>query len=145
MSTKVNVGLLGLSIHINLVSGRIISAISTSIDGENVTTTPCALATCVKYRCVPPYTSDTETTWDPAARDWRIVAVVAEPDEKASANRACSRAATAVSKLSLSSYQSETTMRTCCEYLFGFELRTYSYAPTGLPTPICAKVVDREI
>ena len=40
-------------------------------------------------------------TWEPWARDWRIVAVVAEPEEKARAKRACSRAATARSKLSL--------------------------------------------
>ena len=26
-----------------------------------------------------------------------------------------------------------------------FELLVYSYTPTGLPTPVCAKVVDREI
>lgn len=30
-------------------------------------------------------------------------------------------------------------------YLLGFELRVYSYAPTGLPTPVCANVVEREI
>lgn len=29
--------------------------------------------------------------------------------------------------------------------LFGFELLTYSYAPTGWPTPFCAKVVERDI
>ena len=30
-------------------------------------------------------------------------------------------------------------------YLFGFELREYSYSPTGRPTAVWAKVVDREI
>ena len=30
-------------------------------------------------------------------------------------------------------------------YLLGFELLVYSNAPTGLPTPVCAKVVEREI
>ena len=40
-------------------------------------------------------------TCEPAASDWRIVAVVAEPEAKASANLACSSAAIAVSKLSL--------------------------------------------
>lgn len=40
-------------------------------------------------------------TCDPAARDWRITAVVAEPEAKAKAYRACSRAATASSKWSL--------------------------------------------
>lgn len=29
--------------------------------------------------------------------------------------------------------------------LFGLELLVYSYAPTGLPTPVWAKVVEREI
>jgi hypothetical protein len=55
----------------------------------------------VKYLCVPPYTSETETTWEPGAKEWRIVAVVADPEEKARAYLACSRAATASSKLSL--------------------------------------------
>ena len=50
---------------------------------------------------MPPYTSETETTCDPAASDWRTVAVVAEPEEKAREYLACSRAATACSKLSL--------------------------------------------
>ena len=27
----------------------------------------------------------------------------------------------------------------------GFALLLYSYAPTGLPTPVCANVVEREI
>jgi hypothetical protein len=58
-----------------------------------------------------------------------MLAVVAEPEEKARAWRACSRAAMASSKLSL----------------FGFELLLYSYKPTGLPTAVCAKVVEREI
>lgn len=40
-------------------------------------------------------------TCDPAARDWRMTAVVAEPEAKAKAYRACSRAATASSKWSL--------------------------------------------
>ena len=30
-------------------------------------------------------------------------------------------------------------------YRFGFELLVYSYSPTGLPTPDCAKVVERAI
>ena len=68
-------------------------------------------------------------TCDPAASDWRIIAVVAEPEEKARAYFACSRAATAFSKLSR----------------LGFEDREYSYAPTGLPTAVWAKVVEREI
>lgn len=38
---------------------------------------------------------------EPAARDWRMFAVAAEPEEKARAYLACSRAATACSKLSL--------------------------------------------
>ena len=76
-------------------------AISNSILGEKVTLTPCAAATLVKYLCVPPYTSETETTWLPKARDWRIVAVVADPEANARAYLACSSAATAVSKLSL--------------------------------------------
>jgi hypothetical protein len=42
-----------------------------------------------------------DMTWDPAASDWRIIAVVAEPEEKARAYLACSSAARAVSKLSL--------------------------------------------
>ncbi len=58
-----------------------------------------------------------------------MVAVVALPDEKASACLAFSRAATAISKL----------------VRLGFELRLYSYAPTGLPTADCAKVVEREM
>lgn len=29
--------------------------------------------------------------------------------------------------------------------LFGFELLVYSYKPTGFPTPVWAKVVEREI
>ena len=44
---------------------------------------------------------------EPAARDWRIVAVVALPEENARACLACSRAAIDCSKL----------------YLFGFPLR----------------------
>lgn len=40
-------------------------------------------------------------TCEPAAKDWRMVAVVAEPEEKARAYFACSRAATAAWKLSL--------------------------------------------
>ena len=55
----------------------------------------------MKYRWVPPYTSETDTTCEPWARDCKIVAVVAEPEEKDRANRACSRAAIARSKLSL--------------------------------------------
>ena len=30
-------------------------------------------------------------------------------------------------------------------YLLGLELLVYSYAPTGFPTPVCAKVVDKDI
>lgn len=30
-------------------------------------------------------------------------------------------------------------------YLFGLELLVYSYSPTGLPTDVWAKVVEREI
>lgn len=58
-----------------------------------------------------------------------MFAVVAEPEEKARAKRACSRAAMARSKLSL----------------FGFEDLEYSYCPTGFPRLVCAKVVDSEI
>ena len=52
----------------------------------------------------------------------------------------------AFSKLSL-----QEEFRTCFDIinvetcLFGFELLLYSYAPTGFPTPVCAKVVDKEI
>lgn len=63
------------------------------------------------------------------ARDCRIVAVVAEPDEKARAWRACSKAATAVSKLCL----------------FGLDDLVYSYAPMGWPTADWANVVLRVI
>lgn len=52
-----------------------------------------------------------DTTCDPAARDWRMVAVVAEPEEKARAYLACSRAATAVSKLSLDHLLAEENQR----------------------------------
>jgi len=58
-----------------------------------------------------------------------MLAVVAEPDEKPSAYLACSRAATAFSKLSR----------------LGFEDLEYSYSPTGFPTAVCAYVVDSEI
>ena len=68
-------------------------------------------------------------TCDPAASDWRMIAVVAEPEENARAYFACSRAATAASKLSR----------------LGLEDREYSYWPTGLPTADCAKVVEREM
>jgi hypothetical protein len=68
--------------------------------GLNVTWTPCAAATLVKYLCVPPYTSLIDTTCEPAASDWSITAVVEEPEAKASAYLACSSAAIAVSKLS---------------------------------------------
>lgn len=57
------------------------------------------------------------------------MAVVEEPEENASAYLACSSAATAFSKLSR----------------FGFEDRVYSYRPTGLPTDVCANVVESEI
>lgn len=74
-------------------------------------------------------------------------AVVAEPDEKARAKRACSRAATAFSKLSLQ-YICQAKIfsgHRCAADLFGFELLVYSYAPTGFPTPVWANVVDSEI
>lgn len=58
-----------------------------------------------------------------------MTAVVAEPDENANACFACSSAATAVSKLSR----------------FGFDDRLYSYLPIGLPTLVCAKVVERDM
>ncbi|KAL1862692.1 hypothetical protein VTK73DRAFT_6682 [Phialemonium thermophilum] len=58
-----------------------------------------------------------------------MLAVVALPEENASAYLACSRAATAVSKL----------------VRLGLLLRLYSYSPTGLPTLVWAKVVDREM
>ena len=54
--------------------------------------------------------------------------MVAEPEAKASAYLACSRAAIACSKLSR----------------FGFELREYSCAPIGFPTLVWAKVVERD-
>lgn len=74
------------------------------------------------------------------------MAVVADPDEKARANLACSRAATACSKLSLEACQKACkTPDSNHSYRFGFELLVYSYAPTGWPTPVCAKVVEREI
>lgn len=56
-------------------------------------------------------------TWEPLARDCRMIAVVADPDEKASACFPCSRAPIAVSKL----------------VLFGLALLVYSYSPTGTP------------
>lgn len=55
--------------------------------------------------------------------------MVAEPEEKARAYLACSRAAIQVSKL----------------VLLGFADRVYSYSPTGFPTAVWAKVVEREI
>jgi len=58
-----------------------------------------------------------------------MVAVVAEPEEKARAKRACSRAAIARSKLSR----------------LGLEDREYSYSPTGFPTLVWANVVESEI
>jgi hypothetical protein len=45
-----------------------------------------------------------EMTCDPAAKDCKMIAVVADPDEKANAYFACSKAAIAVSKLSLPDY-----------------------------------------
>ena len=74
-----------------------------------------------------------------------------EPEEKARAKRACSSAATAFSKLSLyGAGNSQTTgpwqrETTGVKDRFGLELLVYSYAPTGLPTPVWANVVDREI
>ena len=74
------------------------------------------------------------------------MAVVADPDEKARANLACSRAATACSKLSLEARQKRwKAPESDLHYRLGFELLVYSYAPTGLPTPVWAKVVEREI
>lgn len=55
--------------------------------------------------------------------------MVADPDENARACLAFSSAAMAVSKLSR----------------LGFEERLYSYLPIGLPTLVCAKVVEREM
>lgn len=49
MSTRLRVGLLGVSIQMSLVSlGRMSEAISTSIEGVKVTVTPWAAATFVK-------------------------------------------------------------------------------------------------
>ena len=74
------------------------------------------------------------------------MAVVADPDEKAKAKLACSRAATACSKLFLKACQkTRTAAESDLHYRFGFELLVYSYAPRGLPTPVWAKVVEREI
>ena len=74
------------------------------------------------------------------------MAVVADPDEKARANLACSRAATACSKLSLAACQKAwKAPEPELHYRLGFELLVYSYAPMGLPTAVCAKVVEREI
>jgi hypothetical protein len=42
-----------------------------------------------------------EMTWDPAARDCKMIAVVADPDENANAYFACSNAAIEASKLCL--------------------------------------------
>ena len=131
-------GFEGDSIQISLVSfGLMSAAMDFSMLGENVTWTPCAAATWVKYRCVPPYTSETETTWLPAASDCNIFAVVAEPEAKARAKRACSRDAIAFSKFSLlaasaivrtwegdgkhtgwdsSSYYTRTRQRACLHY-----------------------------
>src|SRR5882762_4830329 len=50
-----------------------------------VTSIPCAEATLVIYRLLPPYTSFTLKTCAPGPRDCRTVAVVAEPDENAKA------------------------------------------------------------
>jgi hypothetical protein len=61
-----------------------------------------------------------------------MVAVVAEPDEKASAYFACSRAATACSKLSLRNVRAYSFARSsqlclrAVTYRFGFELLVYS-------------------
>lgn len=57
-----------------------------------------------------------------------MVAVVALPELKARAYRACSSAATASSKLSR----------------LGFEDLEYSYCPIGLPTDVWAKVVESD-
>jgi hypothetical protein len=69
-----------------------------------------------------------EITWEPAARDCRITAVVAEPEEKAKANFPFSNAAIAFSKF--------------CR--FGLAERVYSN-PMGFPTAVCAKVVESVI
>jgi hypothetical protein len=68
-----------------------------------------------------------ETTWAPDASDCRMTAVVAEPEEKARAKRACSSAAIAVSKLSLSR-ESQRHSDHCRLHTnrFGFELLVYS-------------------
>ena len=113
-STSDSVGFDGLSIHTSLVwPGRIRLSTSSSMLGENVTVTPCAVATWVKYRCVPPYTSETDTTCDPAARLCRMVAVVALPDENANACRPCSNAAIAVSKFVLRAVSGRPEMHSC--------------------------------
>jgi hypothetical protein len=54
MSTRESVGFEGDSIQISFVSGWMSSSISSSMEGENVTWTPWAAATFVKYRWVPP-------------------------------------------------------------------------------------------
>lgn len=72
--------------------------------------------------------------------------MVAEPEEKARAYLACSRAAIACSKLSLCEMsESGSVSSVIPTYLLGLELLTYSYAPMGFPTPVWAKVVEREI
>lgn len=58
-----------------------------------------------------------------------MVAVAAEPEEKARPNLPCSRAATACSKPSR----------------LGLADREYSYSPTGWAAALWAKVVDREM
>lgn len=74
------------------------------------------------------------------------MAVVADPDEKARANLAFSRAATACSKLSLKCVRrARKGPGSDFVYRLGFELLVYSYTPMGLPTAVCAKVVEREI
>ena len=40
---------------------------------------------------------------------------------------------------------SERVIANVPKYLFGFELLTYSYAPTGFPTLVWAKVVESDI
>ena len=62
-------GFEGDSIHMSFVSGRIRDSSEVSRCGEKETETLCEAATFVKYRCVPPYTSLTEMTCEPAARD----------------------------------------------------------------------------
>ena len=63
------------------------------------------------------------------------MAVVADPDEKAKAKLACSRAAKVCSKMFLKACQkTRKVAESDIHYRFGFELLVYSYAPRGKPT-----------